>query len=889
MTSSERLSKRQRGAEILQGHSAIDGGDSDEIDVCFGLVDLPLQRGPHLPSSSIDPAESVFLSEHNELLRLDDSNNYGTLSERSARIIRALRSAGCATQFYCHARYPVALESCETNGELESTMVTCCVVLYGPKSISEDVGSWLADYGLFLQDPLHCDRNVLYHNPHVLHEDNHEPVMTFSFNPHVQSVQMETLRVVPNLFELLNQERNLLETVQPSLIRTLLHKSASKLLPKTMLINAQTPKASSDVHVKTGKYYVLITIHCHDLAKQYRYINNITGKKQQTEPPNFRAGLLADQMGLGKSLSMIALIAANQYSKTEGYQGTELPTIKATLIVVPLSHLGNAAFYALRYIVILFTDLDRHLYPTSLSWCRFHGVSKPAVDQLHTFDVVITTYNTVAIHWKAFKNRSTRSPSLFSVYWHRIILDEGMLPQHASCGLTLLTSIAHIIQNRSAAIAKATCDLEAQHRWAVTGTPIQNRLTDLASLFQFLRIYPYSNPLVFNNEIVRSWQDNDNDGFLRVKTLVNFVTLYRTTATISLPPRHDLVQYLDFSPNESDLYESTKTQTRRIVEDALGNPQKGVYMNALQWLTQLRLICVHGTMHRQKEATTASTRDSWSQFKAQEMFESMLDAGNAICAMCSLNLADATLKDVETNDSEIPRPKLSECLHLVCGSCLTEDKESTRCPVCQPIAHCLGYRVSFAPTEPLVSETKETLPIMKPGEIPTKIVALMESLKSLKADDKCVVFSYWTYTLDLIESSFISNSIQYTRIDGRLSSKKRNLAIQEFQEDPSVRAILVSITCGGTGLDLTAGSVVYLMEPQWNPMMEEQALCRVHRMGQKKVVTTIRYRMKNSFEEQVVTVQERKKDLAALTFANGKISEADVGAARLQYLRAALG
>jgi hypothetical protein len=72
------------------------------------------------------------------------------------------------------------------------------------------------------------------------------------------------------------------------------------------------------------------------------------------------------------------------------------------------------------------------------------------------------------------------------------------------------------------------------------------------------------------------------------------------------------------------------------------------------------------------------------------------------------------------------------------------------------------------------------------------------------------------------------------------------------------------------------------MEPQWNPMMEEQALCRVHRMGQKKEVTTIRYRMNNSFEEKVVTIQERKKDLAALTFSNEKISEADVGAARLQ-------
>jgi hypothetical protein len=168
------------------------------------------------------------LNENNEVLRLEDNSIYGTLSERCARIIRALKAAGCATQFYCHARYSVTTENCPTNEEGKSRVFIFCVVLYGPKYISEDVGSWLADYGLFLQDPFHCDRNVPYHNPHVLCEDNHEPVMTSSFKIHAPSVHMETLKVAPNLFELLNQDRNLLEAEQPSLVGTLLHKSAYK-------------------------------------------------------------------------------------------------------------------------------------------------------------------------------------------------------------------------------------------------------------------------------------------------------------------------------------------------------------------------------------------------------------------------------------------------------------------------------------------------------------------------------------------------------------------------------------------------------------------------------------------------------------------------------------
>lgn len=142
-----------------------------------------------------------------------------------------------------------------------------------------------------------------------------------------------------------------------------------------------------------------------------------------------------------------------------------------------------------------------------------------------------------------------------------------------------------------------------------------------------------------------------------------------------------------------------------------------------------------------------------------------------------------------------------------------------------------------------------------------------------------MVFSFWTYTLDLIESLLLHyTSIPYARIDGNLSGSRREQAIQQFQTKDSVRVILVSITCGGTGyvvhtpqdqhwrcsalgglevyadkvpasLDLTAASRAYLLEPQWNPMIEEQALSRIHRLGQTKEVSTIRYRVRNSFEE----------------------------------------
>ncbi|KAE9378355.1 hypothetical protein N431DRAFT_541839 [Stipitochalara longipes BDJ] len=112
-----------------------------------------------------------------------------------------------------------------------------------------------------------------------------------------------------------------------------------------------------------------------------------------------------------------------------------------------------------------------------------------------------------------------------------------------------------------------------------------------------------------------------------------------------------------------------------------------------------------------------------------------------------------------------------------------------------------------------------------------------------------VVFSFWTSTLDLVQQILDVNEITYTRIDGKMSLAKRTEYMRLFQTDDTVRVILVSITCGGAGLDLTAASRAYLLEPQWNPMIEEQALCRVHRVGQQRKVTTIRYLMRGSFEE----------------------------------------
>ncbi|KAI1522278.1 HepA Superfamily II DNA RNA helicase SNF2 family [Pyrenophora tritici-repentis] len=97
----------------------------------------------------------------------------------------------------------------------------------------------------------------------------------------------------------------------------------------------------------------------------------------------------------------------------------------------------------------------------------------------------------------------------------------------------------------------------------------------------------------------------------------------------------------------------------------------------------------------------------------------------------------------------------------------------------------------------------------------------------------------------------------------------------------------MTISCSAVGLDITAASRAYILEPQWNPTVEEQALARVHRMGQTKPVTTIRFVMENTFEERVVETQERKRRLAELLLSSEE-QVAEHGVEKLKYFRSLL-
>jgi SNF2 family DNA or RNA helicase len=118
-----------------------------------------------------------------------------------------------------------------------------------------------------------------------------------------------------------------------------------------------------------------------------------------------------------------------------------------------------------------------------------------------------------------------------------------------------------------------------------------------------------------------------------------------------------------------------------------------------------------------------------------------------------------------------------------------------------------------------------------------------------------------------------------------MSRTKRSDVLTQFTDNSSIRAILVSISCGGQGLDLTAANHAFLVEPQWNPMLEEQAMARVHRLGQKKAVRLVRLVMKDTWEEKIIRLQSRKLILANLIVDRSPLKEGVDGKKQLHYLR----
>jgi superfamily II DNA or RNA helicase len=155
-------------------------------------------------------------------------------------------------------------------------------------------------------------------------------------------------------------------------------------------------------------------------------------------------------------------------------------------------------------------------------------------------------------------------------------------------------------------------------------------------------------------------------------------------------------------------------------------------------------------------------------------------------------------------------------------------------------------------------------PALVPGqtaETSSKVERLLGALEEAVADGhKALVFSQWTSLLDLVEPHLDRNGIPFTRLDG--STRDRGAVVNAFQDPGGPPVLLASLKAGGTGLNLTAADHVFLLDPWWNPAAEDQAADRAHRLGQDRPVIVYRLVAKDTVEERILALQEKKRATA---------------------------
>lgn len=592
--------------------------------------------------------------------------------------------------------------------------------------------------------------------------------------------------------------------------------------------------------------------------------NALTSQKTQERPPLLKGGIFADDMGLGKTLTLLSLIGRTKacnvgVKKAKGTKRRKVECAgegsRTTLVVCPPSVFSSWV-----------TQLEEHLKAGSLKVYMYHGERTRNKKELLKYDVILTTYSILGTEFE-----QEDSP-VKDIEWFRVILDE-----------------AHVIKNSAARQTKAVIALNAERRWVVTGTPIQNSSFDLYPLMAFLRFQPFSIKSYWQSLIQRPLEKGDKAGLSRLQNLLGAISLRRiketdmgTKSMVDLPPKTVLACYVDLSAEEREYYDQMELEGRnKMQEFGDRNSILQNYSTVLYFILRLRQLCDDVALcplDMKAWFPANSLEDVSKNPELLKKLASLVDDGDDFdCPIC---LCPPT------------KTVITSCTHIYCQTCILKilKSSSSRCPICR---RTLSKEDLFLAPEVKHPDEDGSGKPRPDRPLSSKVQALLTLLKASREEDpssKSVVFSQFKQMLILLEAPLREAGFNTLRLDGSMSAKKRLQVIQEFaQGGPgSPTVLLASLKAAGAGVNLTAASTVYLFDPWWNPGVEEQAMDRVHRIGQKKAVKVIRLIVKGSIEERILSLQERKKQLISSAFGKKKGGKDDKEM-RVEELRMMLG
>ncbi|XP_058206166.1 TATA-binding protein-associated factor BTAF1 isoform X3 [Rhododendron vialii] len=506
----------------------------------------------------------------------------------------------------------------------------------------------------------------------------------------------------------------------------------------------------------------------------------VTLRRYQQEGINWLAflrrfnlhGVLCDDMGLGKTLQASAILASDVAEHRAANDGRDPPP---SLIICPSTLVGHWVY-----------EIEKFIDASVITTLRYVGSAQDRILLRSQFDgknIIITSYDVVR----------KDVDYLEQLLWNYCVLDEG-----------------HIIKNHKSKITCAVKHLKAQHRLILSGTPIQNNVLDLWSLFDFLmpgflgteRQFQatYGKPLLAARDAKCSAKDAEA-GALAMEALHKQVMpflLRRTKEEVlsDLPEKIIQDRYCDLTPVQVKLYEYFFGPLRQEIS----------------------------SMANLKEMDTGEGSASSG---STHIFQSL----PYVMKICSHPLL-------------VIGEKIPHSL-----SCLLSELFPANADIISEL-----HKLHHSPKLVALQEILE--------ECGIGVVASSSEGSVNVGQHRVLIFAQNKAFLDIIERDLfhahMKSSVTYLRLDGSVEPEKRFDIVKAFNSDPTIDALLLTTHVGGLGLNLTSADTVIFVENDWNPMRDLQAMDRAHRLGQRKVVNVHRLIMRGTMEERKMSLQEFK-------------------------------
>ncbi|XP_066919452.1 TATA-binding protein-associated factor 172-like [Clytia hemisphaerica] len=486
-------------------------------------------------------------------------------------------------------------------------------------------------------------------------------------------------------------------------------------------------------------------------------------------------GILCDDMGLGKTLQSICIMAADYHNMLKKFKisGKDEFRPKPSLVVCPPTLTGHWCYEVEKFCS------KEHLNP--LHYTGPPSERQRLQGQLKKHNLVVASYDIVRNDCDFFLLH----------HWNYCILDEG-----------------HIIKNSKTKLSKVIKQLRADHRVILSGTPIQNNVLELWSLFDFLMpgflgserefTARFGRPILQSRDAKSSSKEQEAGALamesLHKQTLPFLLRRVKEDVLQDLPPKIIQDYYCELSSLQVKLYEDfSRSKARRNVDSSVNSeekePQPKATGHIFQALQYLRKVCNHPSL---------------VLTKSHPEYDTVIE---------DLRCEKSSLNDVQHSGKLVALKQLL----LDCGIGVSDNNSSE------------------------------------------------DALTSVVSQHRALIFCQLKSMLNIVERDLLKAqmpSVTYSRLDGSVPAGSRHSIVQSFNNDPSIDVLLLTTHVGGLGLNLTGADTVIFVEHDWNPMKDLQAMDRAHRIGQKKVVNVYRLIARGTLEEKIMGLQKFKLNIA---------------------------